>query len=250
MRLNSSGNLIDSIFYNGSGSNNMVANTFSIDANNSLYISLTRNSLANSNKIVTLKYSNPLLPVELTSFNYERRENNVLLKWSTSSELNNSGFDIERKDNGNNSWRKIGSVAGQGNSGTENNYIFRDKNLIPGKYFYRLKQIDYNGNYKYFDLQNEVVIGIPEKFVLNQNYPNPFNPTTKMTFEIPKDEFVTLKIFDVSGREVASLVNSNLPAGYHIVSFNASGFSLSSGIYFYRLNSVDYSAVKKMILLK
>lgn len=250
MRLNSSGSLIDSIFYNGSGSNNMVANTFSIDANNSLYISLTRNSLANSNKIVTLKYSNPLLPVELTLFNYEKRENNVLLKWTTSSELNNSGFDIERKDNVNNSWRKIGSFAGHGNSSVENKYTYTDNNLISGTYTYRLKQIDYNGNYKYYDLQNEVVIGVPKNFVLNQNYPNPFNPATKITFEIPQDEFITLKIFDISGREVASLVNSNLPAGYHTVSLNASEFNLSSGIYFYRLNSSEYTSIKKMILLK
>jgi len=250
MRLNSSGSLIDSIFYTGSGSNNMVASTLSIDANNSLYISLTRSSLANADKIVTLKYSNPLLPVELTLFNYEKRENNVLLNWTTSSELNNSGFDIERKDNANQSWRKIEFVAGYGNSGTENNYSYMDKNLVSGTYFYRLKQIDYNGNYKYYDLQSEVIIGIPQKFVLHQNYPNPFNPATKITFEIPKNEFISLKVYDISGREVASLINANLPAGYHTVSLNASEFNLSSGVYFYKLNSADYSAIKKMILLK
>ncbi len=250
MRLNSSGSLIDSVFYNGSGSNNMVANTLSIDANNSLYISLTRNSLASADKIVTLKYSNSLLPVELTLFNYEKRENNVLLKWTTSSELNNSGFDIERKDNVNNSWRKIGSVAGHGNSATENKYTYPDNNLVSGTYTYRLKQIDYNGNYKYYDLQNEVVIGVPKKFVLNQNYPNPFNPATKITFEIPKDEYISLRLYDISGREITSLINTNLSAGYHTVALNAADYNLSSGIYFYKLNSADYSVIKKMILLK
>lgn len=250
MRLNSSGSLLDSIFYNGSGSNNMVAKTFTIDANNSLYISLTRNSLASTDKIVTLKYSNSLLPVELTLFNYEKRENNVLLKWTTSSELNNSGFDIERKDIVNNSWRKIGSVAGHGNSATENKYTYPDNNLISGTYTYRLKQVDYNGNYKYYDLQNEVVIGVPKKFVLNQNYPNPFNPATKITFEIPKDEYISLKLYDISGREITSLINTNLSAGYHTVALNAADYNLSSGIYFYKLNSADYSVIKRMILLK
>lgn len=250
MRLDSAGNLIDSIFYNGSGTNNMSAKSFSIDENNSLFISLTRNSLANSGKIVTLKYSNPLLPVELTSFNYERRENNVVLKWSTSSELNNIGFDIERKDNKNDNWKKIDFIAGHGNSITDNSYSYRDNNLISGKYSYRLKQIDYNGNNKYYYLNTEVVIGAPQKFVLHQNYPNPFNPTTMFNFEIPEDGFVTLKVYDMSGREVISLVNTNLLAGYHSLSLNASKFNLSSGVYFYKISSSNYSAIKKMVLLK
>ncbi|MBP9096830.1 MAG: T9SS type A sorting domain-containing protein, partial [Ignavibacteria bacterium] len=113
-----------------------------------------------------------------------------------------------------------------------------------------LKQIDYNGNYKYYDLQNEVVIGVPKKFVLNQNYPNPFNPATKITFEIPKDEYISLRLYDISGREITSLINTNLSAGYHTVALNAADYNLSSGIYFYKLNSADYSVIKKMILLK
>ncbi len=162
-------------------------------------------------------------------------------------EENNSGFDIERNSFGT-GWNKIGFIAGKGTVNTPQNYLFSDNGLNSGRYSYRLKQIDYNGNYKYYDLQNEVLIGVPNKFALMQNYPNPFNPSTKINYELPINGFVSLKIFDITGKEVAQLVNGVQQAGYYAVDFNA--VSLSSGTYFYKLTSDKFSDVKKMVLVK
>ncbi len=117
-----------------------------------------------------------------------------------------------------------------------------------GKYNYRLKQIDFNGNYEYFNLGNEVGIGIPAKYDLAQNYPNPFNPTTNINYDIPFDGRVSIKIFDMSGREVLILVNDIQPAGYYTVNFN--GTNLSSGAYFYILKSGNFAESKRMMLVK
>jgi len=187
------------------------------------------------------------LPVELSSFTSSVSGNSVSLNWSTVSELNNSGFDIERKSI-NSEWNKIGSVEGKGTSNAANSYSFYDKSLLTGKYNYRLKQIDYNGNYEYFELANEVVIGTPEKYSLGQNYPNPFNPSTTINFELPLSNFVSLKVYDMMGREAASLVNENKEAGFYSVKFD--GSKLSSGMYFYKLQSGDFSSTKKFILVK
>ena len=123
-----------------------------------------------------------------------------------------------------------------------------DKNLTAGTYAYRLKQIDYNGNYKYYELQNEVVIGVPNKFVLNQNYPNPFNPSTVLSFQLPVAGFISLKVYDINGREISELVNENLSAGEYKINFN--GSALPSGVYYYKLTSDNFSETKKMILIK
>jgi hypothetical protein len=189
---------------------------------------------------------NPL-PVELSSFTSSVSGKNVTLNWSTITETNNSGFDIERKS-ASATWTKIGNVEGNGTVSAPKNYTYSDKNLNTGNYSYRLKQIDFNGNYKYFDLSNEVIIGTPTKYALSQNFPNPFNPSTSISYEIPATNFVSLKIYDMMGKEVASLVNGNQEAGFYTVKFDAS--KLSSGIYFYKLQSNDFTATKKLMLLK
>jgi len=191
------------------------------------------------------------VPVELSGFTSELNHNNVALIWSTTSETNNSGFDIERSSE-NNIWTKIGNVTGNGTSTKVNNYKFTDLNLNSGKYNYRLKQIDYNGNIEYFNLSNEVFIGVPDKFELSQNYPNPFNPDTKINYKLPANVNVSIKIFDLSGKEVMTLVNETKAAGYYSVNF--SGANLSSGIYFYRIsaegNDNSFISTKKMTLIK
>ncbi|MBS1493076.1 MAG: T9SS type A sorting domain-containing protein [Bacteroidetes bacterium] len=187
------------------------------------------------------------LPVELVSFTSSTDGPNVKLKWSTAEELNNKGFDIERNSFGE-GWKKIGFVQGHGTVNITTEYSFTDNGLNKGTYSYRLKQIDYNGNYNYYALANEVVIGVPAKFSLEQNYPNPFNPSTIINYQLPVNGFVTLKIFDMSGREVMQLVNNVQDVGYYSVQFN--GMNLSSGIYFYRLTSDNFTAVKKMVLVK
>ncbi|HQY53396.1 MAG TPA: T9SS type A sorting domain-containing protein, partial [Ignavibacteria bacterium] len=128
------------------------------------------------------------------------------------------------------------------------NYSYTDRGLTSGNYSYRLKQIDFNGNFEYFNLSNEVNIGVPAAYELSQNYPNPFNPSTSISFNIPTDGIVSLKLFDMSGKEVSTLVNEVKTAGYYSVNFNAA--NLTSGIYFYELRADNFSAVKKMMLVK
>jgi len=187
------------------------------------------------------------LPVELISFTASAEGQNVNLKWSTAEELNNKGFDIERNSFGS-EWKKIGSIEGMGTTNNVTQYSFGDNGLNTGTYSYRLKQIDYNGNFTYYSLAGEVVVGVPAKFSLAQNYPNPFNPETKINYELPENGFVSLKIYDMAGKEVMQLVNNVQDAGYYSVKF--SGVNLSSGIYFYKLSAENFTAVKKMVLVK
>jgi hypothetical protein len=188
------------------------------------------------------------LPVELSAFSAEVNKQDVILSWRTSSESNNAGFDIERKLSGTESWQKVGFIGGNGTSNVPKIYLFTDRNLSSGKYNYRLKQIDFNGNFEYHSLNNLVEIGTPTKFDLSQNYPNPFNPSTKIDFNIPNDGFVSLKVFNISGKDVATLVSEFKTSGYHTINFNAS--NLSSGIYYYRLESNGISKTMKMALIK
>ncbi len=196
------------------------------------------------------------MPVELMAFSGTSYGNHVKLSWSTSSEINNKGFDIEKQyssdGNSYSEWYKVGFIQGNGNSNSIINYNFTDKCTETGKYKYRLKQIDYNGNFEYFNLSNIINIGIPEKFTISQNYPNPFNPSTKIDFTLPEDANVSIIIYDITGKEVLKVVNENLKAGYYTKELNLS--NQSSGVYFYRIISTSgtekFTDTKKMILLK
>ncbi len=195
---------------------------------------------------VETTWNNAVLPVELSSFTSIINKRDVTLNWVTASESNNSGFEIERASN--NVWSKVGSVAGNGTTTSSSSYSYTDRGLATGNYNYRLKQIDFNGNFEYFNLSNEVNIGIPSRYELSQNYPNPFNPSTNINFDLPTDGRVSIKLFDLSGKEVATLVNEVKTAGYYSVNFNAAG--LSSGIYFYNISANNFTATKKMTLIK
>jgi hypothetical protein len=189
------------------------------------------------------------LPVELTSFNYSISSgNNLILNWQTSGEINNKGFEIERKSSKENNWKKVGYAEGRGTINEITSYLFTDKNINSGKYNYRLKQTDFNGNFKYYNLNSEVIIGSPENFELKQNYPNPFNPATVISFKIPGNGMVSLKVYDISGKEVRTLVNEIREAGYFTVKFD--GSSLSSGLYFYKMQFDGQEVTKKMLLIK
>jgi hypothetical protein len=189
---------------------------------------------------------NFIIPVELVSFTANVSENNVILNWSTATETNNSGFQVQRCTEEKN-WFAISFVEGMGNSAKPNEYKLVDKNLTPGKYGYRLKQIDYDGSFE-FSKTIEAEIHPPIEFSLKQNYPNPFNPNTTIEFSLPHSSYVDLKIFDALGNEVQTFLNNQFEAGKHIYEFNAS--KLSSGIYFYRLAAGEYSQIRKLILLK
>lgn len=187
------------------------------------------------------------LPVELLSFTSEVSKRDVTLNWTTSREINNSHFDIERMSNG--FWTTAGTVSGNGTTSQILDYTFKDKNLLTGIYKYRLKQIDFNGNVEYHNLRNEVAIENPRSYLLSQNYPNPFNPSTTIGYEIPVDGNVSIEVFDITGKEVITLVNEFKTAGYYSVHLNSSG--LSSGIYFYKIDvQGKFSDIKRMILLK
>ncbi|MCX6165889.1 MAG: T9SS type A sorting domain-containing protein, partial [Ignavibacteriae bacterium] len=120
--------------------------------------------------------------------------------------------------------------------------------LKTGKYNYRLKQIDLNGNYEFYNLQNEIVISLPKKFSISQNYPNPFNPVTKIDFDLPNDCNVSIKLYDITGREIKTLLNERKNAGYYTIDFTAN--NIASGVYFYRIVAGSYSEIKKMVLIK
>jgi agmatine deiminase len=186
------------------------------------------------------------LPVELISFNASVAGNNITLKWQTASELNNDGFEVERR-NGSGYWNKTGFIKGAGTSLDVNAYSFNENLADAGRYSYRLKQVDFDGSYEYSH-EVEVEIISPTAFKLEQNYPNPFNPVTTIKYQVPENMYVSLKVFDILGNEAAVLVNELQSAGAYELKFNAS--SLSSGIYYYTLQSGAFVETKKLILLK
>jgi hypothetical protein len=195
-----------------------------------------------------------VVPVELVSFSYEINEkNDVTLSWITATETNNHGFEILRRIQNNiDGWNKIGFVAGYGTTTETQHYSFTDNDVKSGKYQYRLKQIDFDGSFEYSNVI-DVEIGSPDKFYLSQNYPNPFNPITKIRFTISDLRFTSLKVYDVLGKEVATLVDEEKTAGSYEVELSVrqnSILSLSSGIYFYQLKTEEYIETKKMIFLK
>lgn len=187
------------------------------------------------------------LPVELSSFTASVISNDIILNWSTSSEINNSGFFIERSKN-NGEWTSEGFVSGNGTNSKLNFYTFTDKNLNPGGYTYRLKQTDFNGNFEFFSLNHEIIINAASRFSLNQNYPNPFNPITVISYQLAYSSNISIKIYDAQGKELKTLVNEMKNAGSYKVQFD--GTDYPSGMYYYRIKAGNYEQVKKMMLIR
>ncbi len=199
---------------------------------------------------VAAEWSNAPLPVELSSFSASVVGNAVKLIWRTETEINNYGFEVERASlsaSPLSSWEKIGFVNGNGNSNSPKSYTYEDKNVLSGKYSYRLKQMDNDGKFEY-SKTIEVDLGSPSKFELAQNFPNPFNPETAIRFTLPAAGNVRLTINNLLGQEVRSLVNEYKEAGTHIINFNASDFN--SGVYIYRLEASGITQTRKMTLIK
>jgi len=252
-------------------STNMFAILDSVPANTTSHIdnSVTDSSVytyrvKTYNQCCHSRYSNLVqvlawIPVELVSFSANVMNNNVELSWITATELNNSRFEIQRlkdyKITELQDWEEVGFVEGKGTTTETQYYSFTDKNLSSGKYQYRLRQIDFNGSYEY-SYVIEAEIEMPNEFLLGQNYPNPFNPTTKIKYQIPsviasgtkQSQMISLKVYDILGREVLTLVNEEKQPGVYEVDFDASG--LSSGIYYYELKSREFRSIKKMVLLR
>jgi hypothetical protein len=185
------------------------------------------------------------IPVELTSFSASVNGTTVNLSWSTATEINNNGFEIQR--NSGEGFVTIGFVKGNGTTTEAKNYSYSDNNLVTGNYSYRLKQVDFNGAYDYSKVV-EVEIVTLNNFELSQNYPNPFNPTTSIRFNIPEAGNVKLAVYNLLGQEVKTLVNGFRTAGSYTVNFDAS--NLSSGIYLYKIEMNNFTQTRKMTLLK
>ncbi len=192
------------------------------------------------------------LPVELTTFTASVIGSKVKLNWQTATEINNYGFEVERGSHTSTSlsvteWEKIGFVEGNGNSNSAKNYSFEDNSITPGKYSYRLKQIDNDGTFE-FSSTIEVDLGIPKDFQLSQNYPNPFNPMTKIQYTLPADALVTLQIYSITGELIESLVSEYQSKGSYTIDFDGSTYA--SGTYIYRLVANDFFQTRKMTLVK
>jgi hypothetical protein len=205
-------------------------------------------------------FSNGVLPVELISLDAQTKGSGVELAWKTATEMDNYGFEVERKTisgeqlTGNSkqrtvdSWVKVGFVEGGGTTNAPREYWFTDRNLTSGRYAYRLKQIDRDGAFKYSQSVEAEVGVAPKVFELSQNYPNPFNPSTTIEYSIVSSELVTVRVFDLLGREAASLVNERQEAGTYSVRLDAS--KLSSGFYYYTLSAGASVSTRRMLLLK
>ncbi|MBN8704249.1 MAG: fibronectin type III domain-containing protein [Bacteroidetes bacterium] len=203
------------------------------------------------------------VPVELSSFTGSISSDQILLKWSTASEKNNAGWEIQRQedrsqkseDRINAEWETLGFVAGKGTTTEAQSYEF--SSLVPSRSsgtgspsspaVYRLKQMDLDGTVSYSQVLT-LSTSTPSDFKLIGNYPNPFNPATKISYQLPVSSEVNLQVYDVTGRIISTLVNGKKEAGVHEVSFDATG--LSSGLYFYRISAGSFSAVKPMMLVK
>ncbi len=202
------------------------------------------------------------LPVQLTSFTAEAGKNGAVLRWSTATETNCAGFEVEKRVVSSQwsvdshqwsvvsgQWEKIGFVAGAGNSATPKEYSYVDNSVTAGRFVYRLKQLDNDGKFEYFG-NAEIEIGIaPKEITLGENFPNPFNPSTTIRFSVREDAQTTLRVYDAIGREVATLFDGPAQAErFYDVRFDGTG--MASGLYFYTLQSGNQRIVKRMLMLK
>ena len=200
------------------------------------------------------------LPVDISSFTASAVNRDININWTTGHEINNRGFDIERrvmvdiKKGSYGDWINVKFVSGHGTTNEQQNYSFKDARLLSGKYQYRLKQSDFNNNIEYYVLHSPdvVEIGKPTTSDISQNYPNPSNPKSKIDYQIPFSGKVSLKVYDIEGREVKTIVEEIKEAGFYTAEFD--GTNLASGVYFYRIlaegEGQKYINTKKMILVK
>ncbi len=231
-----------------SGVENTYLTCISLDSLDNVYV-------GSNNGVYLL---NEPVPVEFLTLSFSVIDNVVTLNWATATETNNFGFNVERKQVfsqqsavGNEEWEIVSFINGHGTTTEIKSYSFKDENLSAGKYQYRLKQIDFDGTFEYSKIIEAEILP-PLKFSLEQNYPNPFNPSTSIQYTIPSRQFVSLKIFNALGEEIATLVNEEKSAGNHTIEFKpeSSIKNLVSGVYLYQLKAGEFIQTRKMILLK
>jgi len=212
--------------------------SFGVDENNELYI-----VTFSPDRIYTFT---PTIPVELKLFSGTSTKGTVTLQWTTTTETNNYGFEVQKKYD-DFTFEKIGFLEGYGSTTDEQHYWFTDNTIEAGTLYYRLKQVDFDGSFK-FSNEIKVEVNSPLTFGLQQNYPNPFNPSTLIKYSVPESGLVKVSVYNLVGEEVSVLVNEQLDPGYYEVTFDAS--KLPSGIYVYRLKAANSVHIKKMILMK
>ena len=212
--------------------------SFGVDENQELYLVSFNGNI--------YKFTPSAIPVELISFNATVVGGKVKLEWYTSTETNNAGFMIGRSKDGAN-YKEIFFIRGNGTTTNRNDYSYLDESVNSGVYYYRLKQIDFDGSVEYIKTV-AIDLGMPKTFLLEQNYPNPFNPKTKIRYQIPEREFVSLIVYNILGKEITTLINNVKLPGKYDIEFD--GSNLSSGVYFYKLSAGNYTLVRKMSYLK
>ena len=223
------------------------------------------NIITNSNYSGGGTFNGGPLPVEMAEMTVQAAKNTATISWSTASETENFGFEVERRMVSGSEfqvpgpetfnlkpeteWITVGFVQGAGTSSSPRDYSFVDQQVSPGRYAYRIKQIDHNGTFTY-TAAVEVEIGLaPKEFTLSQNYPNPFNPTTTIEFTLPEDGHVRLAVYDVRGRLISTLIDEEKQAGvYHQAVFVAN--NLASGTYLVRLQFLEQTLQRKVVLMK
>jgi hypothetical protein len=193
------------------------------------------------------------LSADMLSFNAQAGDGSVTLNWSTASETENATFRVTRSTSETGIFEEIGNVRGAGTSTAQHNYSWTDIHVNNGvTYFYKLDMVDVGGSrHTYPTLTSATPVhgaGQVREFALNQNYPNPFNSQTSFTFSVPEAGHVTLKVFDLLGREVATVVNQDMAANTYNINWSAK--DLASGVYMYTLTSGQYSQSKKLLYLK
>ncbi len=199
-----------------------------------------------------LKLGDTPIPVELESFTGQADGDGIRLSWSTATETNNYGFNVERLSNG--TWLQLGFAGGSGTTTSRESYSFTDAKPLPGKNYYRLKQTDFDGTFKYSSTIEVSNAGSPSDYNLSQNYPNPFNPATTINYALPTDSHIKILVYNALGELAEVLVNGMKPAGSYSVTWNASKYP--SGLYLCKIEASaadgksNFSSVKKMILMK
>jgi hypothetical protein len=204
----------------------------------------TGNSILGTTTNLTITIVEQALPITLTDFKGSSQENNIILNWTTATENNNKGFEIQRSQDGTN-WTILGFVNGAGNSNQERKYTYTDNNLVPHLYHYRLKQVDQDGKFEYSRIVTIKLQG-SKVFELGQNWPNPFRGKTFVSFNLAEKRRVTLTLFDTRGKLIKTLLNETREAGNHVIDLNLQ--TLPGGVYYYKIVAGDFTDVKKMIV--
>ncbi len=193
------------------------------------------------------------VPVELVSFTASVSGSSIVLNWSTATETNNRGFEVERQraegkmhTGDSEDWESMAFVEGNGSTTSKSVYTYVDNNVSSGKYYYRLKQIDFDGSFSYSPVVNADLNHL--SYELSQNYPNPFNPATSISYSVPEKSVVSLEIFNTLGQKIKTLVNETKETGKYTVRFSAD--NLPSGMYLYKLSAGKFTQSRKMLLVK